>query len=193
MLDTVILGMLALRPLSGYDLGKWMDGPGRFIGYRVTLPQVYRTLAKMCERGLVAFEVDPREGKPDAKVYTLTAAGKQALLEWAHSPYEPAPRPMDPDFTLRFLLAGMFGADLAIDILRTELDYRREQVRTPTRVGELAAGFEPIAELDPQWAAQVLAAGHERGRASTAAFIGWLEVTLADFESRQGTPNAPKP
>jgi len=31
MLDYLILGMLALRPISGYDLGKWMDGPGRFI------------------------------------------------------------------------------------------------------------------------------------------------------------------
>ncbi|MVU76936.1 hypothetical protein GPX89_06715 [Nocardia sp. ET3-3] len=184
MLETVILGMLALRPLSGYDLGKWMDGPGRFIGYRVTLPQVYRTLAKMGERGLVAFQVDPREGKPDAKIYTLTTAGKAALLEWAHSPYEPAPRPMDPDFMLRFLLGGMFGRDIAVEVLRAELDYRREQVRNPTRVGELSAAFAPIDEVDPQWAAQVLAAGHEQGRASTAAYIGWLEVTLADFENR---------
>lgn len=48
-----ILG-LALRPLSGYDSGKWMDGPGRFVGYRVALPQVYRTLGKLVARGLVA-------------------------------------------------------------------------------------------------------------------------------------------
>ncbi|WP_067820714.1 PadR family transcriptional regulator [Nocardia inohanensis] len=184
MLDTVILGLLALRPLSGYDLGKWMDGPGRFIGYRVTLPQVYRALAKLVERGLVEFEVEPRPGKPDAKVYRLTADGKQTLLDWANSPYEPAPRPMDPDFMVRFLLGGILGRDTAIRVLRTELDYRREQVRTPTRVGELAAALEPIDEISPLWAADVMRAAHEQGRASTASFIGWLEVTLADFENR---------
>ncbi|RMI34271.1 PadR family transcriptional regulator [Nocardia stercoris] len=184
MLDTVILGLLALRPLSGYDLGKWMDGPGRFIGYRVTLPQVYRTLAKLCERELVEFQVDPREGKPDAKVYTLTASGRRTLLEWARTPYEPAPRPMDPDFMVRFLLGGMLGRDIAIETLRIELDYRRNQVRTPTRIGELVDALAPVDEIDPRWAARVLQAGHEQGRASTAAYIGWLEVTLADFENQ---------
>ncbi|MEU9622970.1 hypothetical protein [Streptomyces sp. NPDC048155] len=39
-LDCVILGALALRRLSGYDLRRWMDGPGRYIGYGVKLPQI---------------------------------------------------------------------------------------------------------------------------------------------------------
>ncbi|MFJ4651341.1 PadR family transcriptional regulator [Nocardia sp. NPDC088792] len=184
MLDTLILGMLALRPLSGYDLGKWMDGPGRFIGYRVTLPQVYRTLAKLVERGLVDFEVDARTGKPDAKVYRLTADGIRALQDWAHSPYEPAPRPMDPDFMLRFLFAGMLDRQLAVQILRIELDYRRNQVRTPTRIDDATTALTPIEAIDAHWAGQVLQAAHDQGRASTASYIGWLEITLADFENR---------
>ncbi|MFE3054999.1 helix-turn-helix transcriptional regulator [Nocardia sp. NPDC059239] len=186
MLDTLILGLLALRPLSGYDLGKWMNGPGRFVGYRVTLPQVYRTLGKLVERGLVEFEVEAREGKPDAKVYRLTGSGRQTLLDWAHSPYEPAPRPMDPDFMMRFLLAGALGREIAIEVLRTELDHRREQVRTPTRIDELTSALAPIDAIDPGWAGQVMRAAHDQGRASTAAYIGWLEVTLADFENRPG-------
>ncbi|WP_327144129.1 PadR family transcriptional regulator [Nocardia sp. NBC_01327] len=184
MLDILILGMLSLRPLSGYDLGKWMDGPGRFIGYRVSLPQVYRTLGKLVDRGLVEFDVDARAGKPDAKVYRLTEAGRQAHLDWARSPYEPAPRPMDPDFMLRFIFAGMLGRDTAIAVLRTELDYRLAQVRTPTRVGELEGALAPIGEIDAGWTGQVLRAAHEQGRASTASYIGWLQVTLADFENR---------
>ncbi|WP_330182971.1 PadR family transcriptional regulator [Nocardia sp. NBC_01503] len=184
MLDHLILGLLALRPLSGYDLGKWMDGPGRFIGYRVSLPQVYRTLGKLVERGLVEFDVDARAGKPDAKVYRLTADGRAAHAAWAATPYEPAPRPLDPDFMLRFLFAGMLGRDHAIAILRTELDYRRAQVRTPTRVDALTGALAPIDGIDPQWAGQVMRAAHEHGRSSTAAYIGWLEVTLADFENR---------
>ena len=37
--------VLALRRLSGYDLRRWMEGRGRYIGYGVQLPQIYRRLA----------------------------------------------------------------------------------------------------------------------------------------------------
>ncbi|QIS14937.1 PadR family transcriptional regulator [Nocardia arthritidis] len=183
MLDYVILGTLALHPMSGYDLGKRMDGPGRFIGYRVGLPQIYRTLAKLTDRGLVAFDVDPRDGRPAAKVYRLTAPGQQALLEWAHSPYEPAPRPMDPDFMLRFLFAGILGHDIAIGILRTELEYRRAQRHDPMSIDELVADNDPIADIDPAWAAHIMHTAHEYGRSSMTAYIAWLEATLAEFEN----------
>lgn len=63
-LDFVILGALALRRLSGYDLRRWMDGPGRYIGYGVQLPQIYRRLGTLVEREWVGFDVDPREGGP---------------------------------------------------------------------------------------------------------------------------------
>ncbi|WP_405485061.1 PadR family transcriptional regulator [Nocardia sp. NBC_00511] len=186
MLDNLILGMLSLRPLSGYDLGKWMDGPGRFIGYRVALPQIYRTLAKLVDRGLVEFDVDPREGKPDAKVYRLTEVGRQALLDWAHSPYEPAPRPMDPDFMLRFVFAGIIDRDIAVRVLRTELDYRRTQIRNPTPIDELVGVIEPVVDIDQDWAGRVMRTAHNHGRSSMASYIGWLEMTLADFEAAGG-------
>ncbi|WP_165968393.1 PadR family transcriptional regulator [Saccharopolyspora elongata] len=189
MLDHVILGMLALRPISGYDLGKWMRGPGRFIGYRVQLPQIYRTLAKLADQGWVEFQVEPRDGKPDAKVYRLTDTGKQALLDWAHSPYEPAPRPMDPDFTLRFLIAGQLDRDLALSILRTELDYRREQQRTPTQIKELTAAIDPIPELDPAWATQVITLAHEHGRQAALQHIDWLESTITNLENQAPPPD----
>ncbi|MFC9998441.1 PadR family transcriptional regulator [Nocardia sp. NPDC127526] len=182
MLDHVILGTLALRPMSGYDLGKRMDGPGRFIGYRVSRPQVYRTLVKLAERGLVDFEVDPREGRPDAKVYRLTAIGRQALLDWAHGPYDPAPRPMDPDFMLRFLFAGIFGPEVAVRLLRTELEYRRAQQHDPMTIDELIADSDPIAEIDPAWAARIMRTAHENGRDSMDGYIAWLETVLAEYE-----------
>ncbi|MFI9503377.1 helix-turn-helix transcriptional regulator [Nocardia sp. NPDC052566] len=181
MLDHVILGTLALRPMSGYDLGKQMDGPGRFIGYRVTRPQVYRTLTKLCGRGLIEFEVDPREGRPDAKVYRLTAAGRRALLDWANAPYEPAPRPMDPDFMLRFLFAGIIGRDVTVRTLRTELDYRRAQRHDPMTIDELIAINDPIAEIDPDWAARIMRTADGYGKASMTAYIDWLEATLAEL------------
>jgi DNA-binding PadR family transcriptional regulator len=147
--------VLAVRRLSGYDISRWMDGPGRYIGYGVRSPQIYRKLTTLVERGWIAYEVDSREGRPDAKVYRLTDTGREALLEWARSPYEPSTRPMDPDFKLRFLFAGQLDPAIALEIVDTELAYRLEH-------DGLDPGFPlpdvyeaQIPEVDPVWAFEV--------------------------------------
>lgn len=182
-LDFVILGALALGRYSGYDLRRWMDGAGRYIGYGVQLPQIYRRLGVLVDRGLVEFEVDPREGRPDAKVYSLTEAGRTALLEWARSPFEPSPRPMDPDFKLRFFFAGQLDREIAIDIVRTELDYRLTRDNLSADAGLPESYYPQMPGLDPEWARQIHVMAHEHGYASTAAYIAWLQLTLARLES----------
>ncbi|MBU3067814.1 PadR family transcriptional regulator [Nocardia sp. NEAU-G5] len=182
-LDYVILGALALGRYSGYDLRRWMEGPGRYIGYGVQLPQIYRRLGKLVERGWVEFEVDPREGRPDAKIYSLTTAGRQALLDWARSPFEPSTRPMDPDFKLRLIFAGQLDREIAIDIVRTELEYRRKHDNISAATS-FPIEYDPqIPELDPLWAREIQTLAHEQGYASTASYIAWLELTLARLES----------
>lgn len=174
-LDYIILGMLALRRFSGYDLRRWMEGPGRYIGYGVKLPHIYRRLAALVDKGWVAFDVDPRDGRPDAKIYRMTEAGKQALLDWAHSPYEPSPRPMDPDFKIRFVFGGQLDREIAISVVRTELEYRLKHDLTPT--------FTPLDTPDAPWARQIHTLAHEQGYASTAAYIAWLQLTLNRLEA----------
>lgn len=182
-LDFVILGALALRPLSGYDLRQWMKSSGRYIGYGVQLPQIYRRLAKLVERGWVGFELDPREGRPDAKVYRMTEEGRSALLEWARSPFEPSPRPMDSDFKLRFIFGGQLGPEIALAVVTTELEYRLEH-DTGSPAVSLPFTYEAqIPELDPAWAREVHTLAHENGYASVAAYIAWLQLTKARLEA----------
>lgn len=179
-LDHVILGLLAMRRFSGYDLRKWLDGRGRYIGYGITLPQIYTRLAKLTERGWVSFDVEPREGRPDAKVYRLTDAGKEALWEWARSPYEPSPRPNDPDFMVRFLFAGQLDREIALTILRTELDYRLANFSSAEL--DLSGYDQPqVDEMDTPWANRVRRRGHELGYANNAAYIAWLQLTIGAF------------
>ncbi|MFI8421148.1 PadR family transcriptional regulator [Streptomyces sp. NPDC085460] len=194
-LDYVILGALAVRRLSGYDMRGWMETSGRYIGYGVQLPQIYRRLAKLVERGWVGFEVDPREGRPDAKVYRLTEDGREALLTWARSPFEPSPRPMDPDFKLRFVFGGQLGPEIALDIVSTELEYRLQHVTTPG--APLTTVYEgEIPELDPAWAREIHTMAHENGYASVAAYIAWLQLTKARLERQverhRAASNAPQ-
>ncbi|WP_188268572.1 MULTISPECIES: PadR family transcriptional regulator [unclassified Streptomyces] len=185
-LDYVILGVLTLRRLSGYDLRRWMAGPGRFIGYDVQLPQIYRKLARLVEDGKVTFDIDPREGRPDAKVYRLTEEGRQAFLAWARSPFEPSPRPRDPEFTLRFVFAGQVSPEIALDIVNTELAYRVAQ-RPAVPSLPFPDKYEPqIPELDEVWIEEVHTMAHERGYSHGASYIAWLELVKARLERRLG-------
>ncbi|CAM5627060.1 PadR family transcriptional regulator [Streptomyces tanashiensis] len=192
-LEHVILGLLALRPASGYDIRKWMEGKGKYLSYDVQLPQIYRTLPRLVDNGWAEFDLDPREGRPDAKVYRLTQAGRDALLDWARSPYEPSPRPADPDFQLRFLFAGQLGPEHAIAVLRTELDYRLAHFGEPGWMDFTALGLDPIPDIDTTWVRKLHLAAHQHGYASTAAYIAWLQLTLASLEAEAGLPPSPTP
>lgn len=77
---TVCLGMLTDGPASGYDMKKCFENSfGHFFpaGYG----SIYPALATLARNGLVEFEEVPQEGKPDRKVYTITAAGREELMK----------------------------------------------------------------------------------------------------------------
>lgn len=179
--DYPLLGLLARKPASGYDIGKWLRTDGRFLGRRPSMTPVYRALNQLLERGWVEVTVDQRDSAPDAKVYSLTPAGRQALIEWATSAYEPAERPMAPDFTVRLQFAGQLGPTYALDIVRTELEFRRKQ-RAEENTALASEDAEPIPEIDLQWLQYIDAKAKDRGWQNTSWFIGWLETTERELE-----------
>lgn len=179
--DYPLLGLLARKPASGYDIGKWLRFDGRFFGRRPSMTPIYRSLADLQERGWLSVTIDQRDSAPDAKVYRLTPAGRQALIAWASSPYEPAERPMAPDFTVRLQFAGQLGPTHALDIVRTELEFRRAQraAEDPTLASEDAT---PIPEIDLYWLQYLDAKAKDRGWHTTSWYIGWLETTERELE-----------
>lgn len=93
---------------------------------------------------------------------------------------------MDPDFTLRFIFAGQLDPEIALDVVRTELEYRREHDgRSPALPAADGGRLEPqIPELDPVWAGTVHTLAHEHGYATARAYITWLELTQARLEAQ---------
>ncbi len=80
-LEHAILVSLNERSGTGYQLTRRFD---RSIGYfwRATHQQIYRTLARMTDQGLVTFTDQPQDGKPDKKVYSVTDTGRTFLSDW---------------------------------------------------------------------------------------------------------------
>lgn len=76
---TVCLGMLTDGDASGYDLKKYFECSfGHFFaaGYG----SIYPALATLARNGLVEYEEIPQDGKPDRKVYSITAKGREELM-----------------------------------------------------------------------------------------------------------------
>ncbi|MFD5650230.1 PadR family transcriptional regulator [Streptomyces sp. NPDC127039] len=173
-LDLIILGLLARKPFSGYDLLKWFEVEGKFIRSRLHHSQIYRALGRMVTDGLVCFEVDPREGRPDAKVYRLTPVGREALLDAVRAPFDPPSRFTDPDFRVRFVFTAGLDLDATIALIDAELDYRCRQVaenRNRDRTVELE---DPAGRVDAELAALAVELDHEYGAAAVDAWIAHL-------------------
>lgn len=83
-----ILTLLERAPGSGYDLvQRFKAGIGHF--WNASHQQVYQELAKLHGEGLVEFELERQEERPDRKVYRLTPAGRAALTAWFAQPVKP--------------------------------------------------------------------------------------------------------
>lgn len=84
-LDHAILVSLHERSATGYDLARRFDASiGRF--WRASHQQIYKVLGRMEAAGLVASELVVQDGRPDKKVYSITADGTAELVTWLATP-----------------------------------------------------------------------------------------------------------
>ena len=82
----VILGMLSIRPQSGYEIKSFVDRSTRFF-WAASYGQIYPELRKLERAGLVEG-TDAPTGDRKRTVYHLTAGGEEALRAWLQVPPE---------------------------------------------------------------------------------------------------------
>lgn len=186
-LEYLLLGLLALKRQTGYDLKKFLDTFGRFMRSNTDLSQIYRTLGKMVREGWVEFEVTHREGAPDYKTYRLTEDGAAVFLDWLQTPYVPPSRFSDPEFSLRFHYVSILGKEATLKLLRQELEVREEQVRTHRGLDRTLADLEMSFGGNPVAVQQAFTLMHEWGASQVDLWINWLRATIAKVEDSPET------
>jgi DNA-binding PadR family transcriptional regulator len=78
-----ILGLLADHPRHGYELRAAFEAlAGGEALWSVKPAQVYTTLARLEEGGLVAQDSVEQNGGPEKHIYSLTPAGRAELADW---------------------------------------------------------------------------------------------------------------
>ena len=88
-LPHAILGMLKEEPLTGYDLKTRRFDRTINHFWSATQAQIYQTLDKLTEQGLVESRLEIQENAPNKKVYHITPEGETELIRWLETPQEP--------------------------------------------------------------------------------------------------------
>jgi DNA-binding PadR family transcriptional regulator len=78
-----ILGLLAQRPRHGYELRAAFEAlVGGEEVWGVKPAQIYTTLARLEEGGLVVQEAVGKDGGPEKRIYGITSLGQAELEAW---------------------------------------------------------------------------------------------------------------
>jgi PadR family transcriptional regulator AphA len=157
----VILGMLRIKPMSGYEIKQAVDQSTRFF-WAASYGQIYPELRRLEREGLIEGEPSPR-GARRRNVYTLTPKGEEVLLAWLQEP--PAP----PEVRFEGLLKLFFLRDDERETALAQLQSMRRQ--NSAALGRLVE-IEPAARELPQ-GSQLLVL--RSGIAALQAVEGWLE------------------
>jgi DNA-binding PadR family transcriptional regulator len=128
----IVLGMLAIRPMSGYEIQRFLQ-LSRTDQWAGVLPgSIYHALKKLAEEGLVRLEATEHLGNRARALYAITPAGQiayRALLQsaWATP---------SPHFPTGIYVALMFAGDLPTDVILAALNQHiaalEEQIATWT-------------------------------------------------------------
>ena len=127
-LEHYILGLLILNPLTGYDIKKELDTEGRFERATAPLSQIYTTLKRMTEHGLVTYVEEKRDGKPDIKIYSITPEGSRVLIDYLRSPLKHTFRFNESNLFFRIRYAFLVEPEVILKHIQNELDFRQEQI-----------------------------------------------------------------
>jgi len=109
--EYVILAGLVRRPRSGYDLTRWMQRETSHY-FTVGHNRIYPALSALERDGLVMHEVVPSDRGPERKVYSITEAGREALLCWVDSP--PVERQLRDEQLVKVLCYGFLAPERAL-------------------------------------------------------------------------------
>ncbi len=169
----VLLGLLTIAPMSGYDLGQAIRESVGFF-WNESYGQIYPNLKNLAAKGFVTARTERQKGKPDRYIYSITKKGRERLAAWlAVAPQAEIPRN-------ELLLKLFFGAQLPAEIL---IGYVEEMVQKESALiqkcvetNEAVKAQEQFPDT-PYW---LMAARF--GQLELEAHLRWAEETLTELK-----------
>ena len=179
-LKHAILGFLNYTPKTGYELKNVFDTSVQHF-WPADQSQIYRTLARLADKGLAEVEVIPQEDRPVRKEYHITPAGREELRRWLAQPL------IEQDDRHASLIQVFFAGQLGdAEILAMfEQEAQRVQSRL-ARYDEVPQQSQPYADtLGSPREVHFWMLTLECGIHSARAHLAWLESVIERLKNNQ--------
>jgi DNA-binding PadR family transcriptional regulator len=157
-----LLGLLKQRPRHGYELHAAFEAVvGGRQNWDVKPAQIYTTLARLKDGGLVIEDSTEQSGGPEKRIYAITPAGSAELESWFTLPVR-AEHQRD-EFFLKLMLSLATGEADPLRIIYTQrtslyqdlhrLTTQRWQINPATELAHLLLLEQAImhVEADIRW------------------------------------------
>jgi DNA-binding PadR family transcriptional regulator len=172
-----LLGLLAQRPRHGYELHAAFEAVvGGERNWDVKPAQIYTTLARLQDGGLVSQEAVEQGSGPEKRIYALTATGREELDHWFDSG-------VDRDHQ-----RDEFFVKLMLSLAMPEINPRRVIQNQRLRLfKDLHGHTSTRAHLDPKTGlAQILL--YDKAIMHLEADLRWLDMVEARLEDVKRQP-----
>jgi len=124
MIKFILLGLLNYSPMTGYELKQTIDSSTSHF-WHAHHSQIYTTLRKIEQEGLVISEIINEEGRPERRVYTITSTGKEILLDWLNKPLKTV-SPVKEELLVRLFFSAQRDRQSVINELKFQRDLHQE-------------------------------------------------------------------
>jgi len=114
--EMALLSLLAEMPLHGYQIESLIEARGMRNWAEIGFSSIYYALNKMEKSDLVESHIQPEEGRPARRVYSLTGLGWQALTSVEYERLS-QPRPYSADFSLALACLPLLPIEKQIEAL----------------------------------------------------------------------------
>jgi DNA-binding PadR family transcriptional regulator len=169
----VLLRLLAIEPMSGYDLGVVIRESVGHI-WNESYGQIYPNLKKLAAGGFVISKTERQKGKPDRRIYFITKKGQERLKKWLA--VEPQPEIARNELLLKLF----FGAQVPAEVLIGFVERMREREgKVLTELTRLE--HEEIAQSQQYPGAPYWKMAARFGQLELKAHLRWSEETLEEL------------
>ncbi len=176
-MEFVILGLLALKPRTIYEINKALER-GLSLFYSASFGSINAAIARMLEKSWIAGEQLLENGR-NKNVFHLTPAGYEAFQDWLVSEIE-SERVKDPALTRLFFM-GFSSPEERVHVLETNIQKIRLVLQTLDGIHQQAIEAGPDPSLEEVRRFQMLTLDY--GRAFFTFNITWYENLLVRLKT----------
>jgi DNA-binding PadR family transcriptional regulator len=169
----VLLGLLTVEPMSGYDLGQTIRTSVGFF-WNESYGQIYPNLKRLAAEGLVTSKAERQKGKPERHIYSITKKGRERLAAWLA--VNPQPETARNELLLKLFFGAQVSPGISIEhvermvknesaflneIRRVEREISKNRQYPDAPYWKMAARFGQLElEAHLRWAKETLAELH---------------------------------